>query len=257
MPTLPSSTPLNQRPRAIIIGASSGIGEALARHLAREGYVLALLARRKDRLEHISGELNLGFGETRVTNYEHDVTDYAAVPALFQQIHRDLRGLDLVVYNAGVLEPVGMSEFDFEKDKKMVDINLLGAMAWLGEAARFFEQAETGHIVGISSVAGDRGRVGNPGYNASKAGLTTYLEALRNRLTRHGVTVTTIKPGPVETIMTEGLEPPFIIPPAQAAREIAHAINKRNQTRYVPLIWMPIMHIIRHIPSFIFRRLSF
>jgi short-subunit dehydrogenase len=83
----------------------------------------------------------------------------------------------------------------------MVEVNLIGAMAWLNPIAEMFQSAKAGQIVGIGSVAGDRGRVGNPGYNTSKAGLTTYLEALRNRLTRHGVNVLTVKPGFMKTEM--------------------------------------------------------
>jgi len=241
----------------MIIGASSGIGAALAHRLAREGYVLALLARRTDRLDALCADINREAGEIRACAYPHDVTDFDAVPALFQRIYHDLRGLDLLVYNAGVMPAVGFAEFNFSKDKRMIDTNLLGAMAWLGQAARIFQTAGAGQIVGISSVSGDRGRVKNPSYNASKAGLTTYLEGLRNRLTRHGVNVITIKPGPVTTEMTEGLDMAMQISAEQAAADIAKAIRRRKQTRYVPLRWALIMAVVMLIPSFIFRRLNF
>ncbi len=255
-PKLPPQTPLEPRPRAVLVGASSGIGAALAWQLAAEGYVVALLARRSDLLEALSAEINHTFGETRALAYAHDVTDFAAVPPLFQKILSDLQGIDLVIYNAGALFQVAFSEYNFEKDKKMVDVNLLGAMAWLGQAAALFEQLGSGQIVGISSVAGDRGRVKNPGYQASKAGLTNYLESLRNRLTRSGVNVITIKPGFVDTAMTGGQELPMMISPEQAAREICSAIRKRKQTRYVPFQWAFIMLAIVLVPSFIFRRLK-
>ncbi len=255
---IPHSTPLELRPRAIVVGASSGIGAALSRRLAREGYILALLSRREDLLHALCDEINHAAGETRAFVYAHDVVDFDTTPALFQTIFQDLRGLDLIVYNAGVMPLVKTTEYNFEKDKQMIDVNLIGAMAWLGQAAQLFERVGAGQIVGISSVAGDRGRVPNPGYNASKSGLTTYLEGLRNRLTRHGVNVVTIKPGPVDTDMTRQLdyEQPFVISTEQAADEIAKAIRKRKQTRYVPFRWGLIMTVIRHIPSFIFRRLT-
>jgi len=127
-PNLPPSTALEQRPRAVIVGASSGIGAALARRLAREGYVLALLARRAGRLDALCEAIHAETGAGGARAYPHDVTDFAAVPALFQQIFRDLGGIDLIVYCAGVLEPVAFTEYAFAKDKKMVDVNLLGAM---------------------------------------------------------------------------------------------------------------------------------
>jgi short-subunit dehydrogenase len=122
-----------------------------------------------------------------------------------------------------------------------------------------FQAARAGQIVGISSVAGDRGRVGNPGYNTSKAGLTTYLEALRNRLTRRGVNVLTVKPGFMKTEMVKAAQgaTPFLIPPEKAAEDIWKAMQKRKQVVYTPSLWRWIMLAIQHTPSFIFRKLSF
>ena len=134
--------------------------------------------------------------EQRARAYSHDVTEYEKVPDLLRRIVADLGGLDLVVFVAGVnYPPGGIDKYNFENDRRMIEINLIGAMAWLSPVAEMFQSAKAGQIVGIGSVAGDRGRVGNPGYNTSKAGLATYLEALRNRLTRHGVNVLTVKPG--------------------------------------------------------------
>ena len=109
------------------------------------------------------------------------------------------------------------------------------------------------------SVAGDRGRVGNPGYNTSKAALTTYLEALRNRLTRHGVNVLTVKPGFVQTEMLKAAQgaTPFAIEPEKAADDILKAVKKRKQVIYTASIWRWVMLAIQHTPSFIFRKLSF
>ena len=141
----------------------------------------------------------------------------------------------------------------------MVEINLIGAMAWLTPVAEMFHSARAGQIVGIGSVAGDRGRVGNPGYNTSKAGLATFLEALRNRLTRDGVHVLTVKPGFIQTDMLKAAHggTPFVIAPEQAANDIWNAIRKRKQLIYTPARWRWIMLAIGHTPSFIFRKLSF
>lgn len=255
-----AATPLNPRRRGIIIGASDGIGAGLARRLAREGYILALLARRPDKLESICNEINQTFKEQRARVYVHDVSEYEKAPQLLRRIVADLGGLDLVVFVAGVnYPPGGIDKYNFENDRKMVEVNLIGAMAWLTPVAEMFQAAKSGQIVGIGSVAGDRGRVGNPGYNTSKAGLATFLEALRNRLTRHGVNVLTVKPGFVQTDMLKAAQgpTPFMIPTEKAVDDIWNAMKKRRQNIYTPSIWRWIMLAIRHTPSFIFRRLSF
>ncbi|MGC8668809.1 MAG: SDR family NAD(P)-dependent oxidoreductase [Chthonomonadales bacterium] len=241
---------------AIVIGASSGIGAELARMLGRSGCRVALVSRRADLLDRLAQEINAHAPSPVAAAYPHDVTRYEEVPALFQQICRDLGGLDLVIYAAGVMPTIGEDEFNFAKDRAIVEVNLLGAIAWLNEAAVRFLRAGEGVIVGISSVAGDRGRRGNPVYCASKAALATYLEALRNRLSRHGVAVVTIKPGPVDTPMTAGQKLPLMIPPERAAAAILAAAARRRHTAYVPGIWRPIMFIIRNIPSFLFRKLN-
>ena len=253
-----SSPPLLTPPVAVIVGASSGIGAALARRLADEGYRLALLARRREALEALATDLDAQHAhESRI--YPHDVTDYEATPALFQRILADMGRIDVVVYSAGVLHPVAEDEYDFAKDRAMLEVDLVAAIAWLGQAAAYFQTQGEGHIVGISSVAGDRGRVKNPAYQAAKAGLTNYLESLRNRLTRHGVHVLTVKPGFVDTPMLQnaGGAGFWVIPPEQAAADIARAIRRKRQVIYTPARWRWLMLTIQHIPSFIFRRLSF
>lgn len=255
-----SATPLQPRKRAILVGSSRGIGAALSRKLANEGYTLALLDRDAEPLKIVCNEINSKAGDARVFLYEHNVTDYDSVPDLLRKIIADLGGLDLFVYVAGVIYFPELTEYNFDEDHKMIEVNLLGAMAWMSQVAALFQSAKSGQIVGISSVAGDRGRVGNPGYNTSKAGLTTYLEALRNRLSRHGVNVITVKPGMVKTEMLNlpgAPRPMFAVTPEQAADSISDAIRKRKQVVYVSGLWRWIMLVIRHIPSAIFRRMSF
>lgn len=252
-------TPLNPRRRGIIIGASDGLGAALTRRLVRENYSLALVARRKEKLEGLCNELNASLGMGCAYPYVHDVTQYEEVPALLRRIVADLGGLDLVIFCAGINRPPGgIDKYNFDTDRLMVETNLIGAMAWLTPVAEMFHSARSGQIVGIGSVAGDRGRVGNPGYNTSKAGLATYLEALRNRLTRDGVNVLTVKPGFIQTDMLKAAQgsTPFVIPPEQAAEDIWKAIRKRKQVIYTPARWRWIMLAIQHTPSFIFRKLS-
>jgi short-subunit dehydrogenase len=257
-PLPPRPTPLRPRRRAIIVGASSGIGAALARRLAGEGYTLALLARRADLLNGLCEEINREAGETRALFYPHDVTDYASVPGLLQQVLADLGGLDLFIYNTGVSLMVGLKKYDFEKDRRVTEVNYIGALAWLNPVAAMFQSLKSGQIVALSSVAGERGRVGNPSYNASKAALTCYMESLRNRISRYGVNVLTVKPGYVNTDLVAGAKGLFwVIPPGQAARDICRAIRRRRQQVYTPARWQLVMLIVRNIPSVIFRRLVF
>lgn len=255
----PPTRPLEPQKRAIVVGASSGIGAALVRELAHSGYRVAAVARREAKLQELSDSVNTAVSPSTVLPYSHNVTNYDEIPALFQTIVQELGGLDLIAYVAGTQPPVTVDEYSFEKDRKMIEVNLLGAIAWLNQAALRFERAGKGQIIGVGSIAGDRGRVGSPVYNTSKAGLATYLESLRNRLTRHGVSVTTIKPGYVDTILLQenAAKPFWVISPQDAAAQIHKAARRRKQTVYVPARWGLVGLIIRHIPSLIFRRLSF
>lgn len=244
--------------RAIVLGASSGIGEALARRLAAGGAQVALVARRKDELERVAASIAAGgTGAARV--YVHDVTHFDEVPELFDRIVADLGGLDLLAYASGVMPRIEESEYAFAKDREMVEVNLLGAMAWMNPAAARFEAARAGTLLGISSIAGERGRRGNPAYCTSKGALTIYLESLRNRLARYGVNVVTIKPGFVDTAMTRGAKGLFwLIGPDQAAQtSLAVARRGTGSQAFVPWRWSLVGLVVRLLPSFLFRRMSF
>ena len=230
--------------RALVVGGSSGIGRELVLQLAASGCQVASVARR-----------NEPQGQS-IRTYAHDVTDFAAVPALFQQICLELGGLDLIVYASGVMPSVGAEEFSFDKDKQMVDVNVLGAVAWCNEAAQRFGQSGGGTIVGIGSVAGDRGRAPKPVYGATKAFFECYLESLRNRVGTKGVKVVTIKPGPTDTPMAAehvGKKTPV----AEAARQILVAAKAGKRVAYVPGKMALAFFIIRRIPSPLMQRLKF
>ncbi|NOZ77581.1 MAG: SDR family NAD(P)-dependent oxidoreductase [Acidobacteria bacterium] len=243
--------------RALVIGASSGIGEALARRLAAGGTRLALVARRESELARIAGEINGAAGEERALVFVHDVLDRDEPPLLLQRIAAALGGLDLVIYAAGVLYRPAPDEFDTGKDLHVIEVNLLGAIAWLDPVAERFSRLGRGTIVGIGSIAGDRGRAAAPAYNTSKAALATYLEALRNRVSRAGVTVVTVKPGFVRTPMTAGLgKLPGAISAERAAALILKRASRRAATAYIPARWRFVSLAVRAVPSWLFRRLS-
>jgi len=229
----------------------------MARRLAAGGTRVALVARRREELERVTAEINAEEAEDLAFSRVHDVRETDGVAELFQSLARDLGGLDLVVYAASVMHPVAFDEFNLEKDLDMLDVNLCGAVAWLDPAAERFSRLGRGTIIGIGSVAGDRGRSGNPAYCTSKAGFHSYLEAIRNRVARDGVRVVTIKPGFVDTAMTRGLDGLFWLISADRAAEIILRKAERGVTAaYVPARWRWVMLVIRSIPSFIFRRLK-
>jgi short-subunit dehydrogenase len=246
-----------ERKSALIVGASSGIGAALASALAGEGYHLALVARRATLLTEVAEGIRKDYPDLQVETYAKDVRAFDEVELLLERIVGDFHGLDLIAYAAGIMPPVELDEYDLAKDREIVDVNLTGAMAWLNPAAKFLSLARAGTIVGISSIAGERGRRGNPAYCASKAGLNAYLEALRNRLAPFGVHVMTVKPGFVQTAMLEGRSGTFwVISPEEAAQGILKALRGRKQTVFVSARWALVAAIVRWLPSVIFRRLK-
>lgn len=237
--------------RTIIVGASSGIGACLARELANDGHKLGLVARRMDNLKALAEEIP---GEHVVCEADVSAPDSTAS---FRSLVDQLGGLDAIYFVAGVMPQVGPDEFNTEKDALTVEVNTTGMMRWLNPAAEMFQEAGKGSLVAVSSVAGDRGRRGSPAYGASKAAVNAYMESLRNRLTVQGVHVMTVKPGPVETPMTEGVEGlPFMVKPEFVAKKIVKAAKGKRNTIYVPGRWRPIMWVIRSIPGFMFRKMN-
>jgi len=246
---------MTQAPKtAIVVGASSGIGAACVKELSSRGYDVAAVARREEPLQRLADAAPGG----RILPVGHDVTRFDEVPGVFERIVDDLGGLSMIVYAAGVMPRIDIDTWDTARDREAIDVNLTGCVAWLNCAAPLLQQQKTGAIVGISSIAGDRGRIGYPVYNTTKAAMDTFLEALRNRLSRHGVSVTTIKPGYVKTPMTEDVEGMFwVATPEQVAKATVDAAERGKHTRYVLRRWALVGLVVRNIPSFIFRKMKF
>jgi short-subunit dehydrogenase len=240
--------------KVVVVGASSGMGEAMARQLAAAGADVAIVARRQSELDRLAGER-----PGKLRPYVHDVSNVDEVPTLFERIERDLGPVDGLIYAAGVMPKIEEGEYAFEKDRAMVTVNLLGAMAWMNQAAARFEAARAGTILGISSIAGERGRRGNPAYCTTKAALSTYLESLRNRCSRYGVNVVTIKPGFVDTAMTRGMKGLFWLISAEKAAKSSIALARKGNSgsAFVPSRWALVALVVRSLPSFIFRKLNF
>jgi len=245
---------------AIVVGASSGLGAEIARQLAADGCAVALLGRREGELNGVAAEVAAG-GKGRAIVRVHDVRDTDQVPALLESLVAGLGGLDLLVYAAGMMNLAREGEYDPVADRTEVEVNLLGAMAWTSPATAMFEAKRAGTVVAISSIAGERGRRGFPAYSTSKAGLTAWMEALRNRASRHGVNVVTAKPGFVDTRILAQVEtrPPsrLVTSPEDAARLILAAARRGTSASvFVPGRWWLVAMVLRHLPSFVFRRLN-
>jgi short-subunit dehydrogenase len=241
---------------AIVLGASSGIGAEIARQLAAGGTTVALVGRREAELQAVASAIRGAGGRAIVAR--HDVTAFAEVPATFERLVAELGGLDLVVYASGVMFVPEESEYDFARDREMIEVNVLGAMAWTNLAAARFEAQRGGTIVGVSSIAGERGRRVMPGYTTSKAALTAWLEALRNRVSRYGVNVVTVKPGFVDTVLTKNLaKKPMMISAERAASLILAAARRGNSASvFIPGRWGLVAFVVRNLPSFLFRKLD-
>ena len=254
----PVNRPLEPQRRAIVVGASSGVGAEIARQLAASGANVALLGRREAELNEVAAGIAAG-GRGRAIVAAHDVRAFDDVPALFERLVAELGGLDLLVYAAGVMHAAEESHYDFARDRDMLEVNALGAMAWAAPAAAHFEARRAGTLLALSSIAGERGRRTNPGYTTSKAALSAYWEALRNRLSRYGVNVVTVKPGYVDTAMTRGMPGLFwLISPATAARIILDTARRGGSpSAFVPWRWSLVAMIVRNLPSVLFRRLNF
>jgi NAD(P)-dependent dehydrogenase (short-subunit alcohol dehydrogenase family) len=244
--------------RAIIVGGSSGMGAEMARQLSAEGVAVAIVGHRADEVAQVAERLNAA-GKGRVIAATHDVRDYDDAPPLFEQLVAELGGLDLLIYAAGIMYVPEEGVYDFGQDRAQMEINVVGAMAWTNIAAARFEAQRGGTIVGLSSIAGERGRRTMPGYTTSKAALTAWFEALRNRVARYGVNVVTVKPGVVDTPMTRDLvrKPPMMISAERAASLIlATARRGGSPSAFIPARWGLVALVLHHLPSSIFRRLN-
>ncbi|MEB3359814.1 MAG: SDR family oxidoreductase [Synechococcales bacterium] len=240
----------------LIIGATSAIARSLAHQFAQQGAALHLAARDTAEVERIASDLTIRYGVP--TSWSAvEATRYDTHPAFFQQVLERTGRLDGVVISLGELGDQSKAQIDFDHAQRIIHSNYTGVISLLTPIANFLEQQGHGFIVGIASVAGDRGRPSNYVYGSAKAALSTFLQGLRSRLAKAGVHVLTVKPGFVDTKMTFGKSGMFLVAsPDQVAAQILRALNRGQNIAYVPWFWFGIMSIIRAIPEFIFKRLN-
>jgi hypothetical protein len=240
-----------------ITGASSGIGRALAMELARRGSDLFLTARRLDVLEDLRTEIASVAATSKVEVRRLDVTDEADVVRALAEAAQKLGRLDVVVANAGLGGSGLVGKGSMERARAIVETNLIGAMATVDAAvAQMRHQEGGGQIVGIGSVAGVRGLPGSGSYSASKAGLATYLEAVRAETHGEPIVITTLAPGFIDTPINQEVKSrPFLIDVEKGARIMADMIERRVRYATVPRMpWTVLAPLLRVLPSSVLAR---
>jgi short-subunit dehydrogenase len=242
--------------RILVLGATSGIAEATCRLWATRGDSLFLVGRNADKLGAVAADLRTR-GARYVGTAVADLDDTATHPELLAHAVNSLAGLDIAFLALGVLGDATEAERTFTAAAPILHTNLTAPVSLLTWLANYCAQRHHGTMAVLSSVAGDRGRKSNYIYGASKAGLSTFTDGLRNRLDREGVRVMTIKPGPVKTSMTEAMPNSAKFADVEAvASTLVREIDKGTPVLYVPGIWRIIMAVIRHIPDRLFKKMN-
>jgi short-subunit dehydrogenase len=240
------------RKTILILGAGSDIAKAIARVFAGHGYAIQLAGRNPEQMERLRLDLT-GRYEAEVFCHHFDATDFAS----HEPFVSSLRKLpEVIVYSAGSMSEQNEAQQDWDKTQNMINVNYSGAVSILNRFAILFSERASGCIVGISSVAGDRGRGSNYIYGSTKAAFSAYLSGLRNELFKKDVQVITVKPGFVYTKMTHhlALPPRLTTYPDKVAKAIFLAVEKKKSVLYVGPLWRWIMQVIKVIPEPIFKR---
>ncbi len=238
----------------LIIGAKSDIAKEVARVYAKNGYDLYLCARNSSELEDLKQDIEVRSG-VNVKLKEFDITAYETHEKFYRELEDKPLGTIVV---SGYMVDQKIAQNNWDESLQTINVNYTGAVSILNIIANDFEAERRGFIVGVSSVAGDRGRKANYIYGSSKAAFTAYLGGLRNRLFESGVHVLTVKPGFVNTKMTENLDLPekLTAQPEDVADDIYNAQQRGRNILYTKSIWMLVMLIIKHIPEFMFKKMS-
>ena len=240
----------------VVLGATSAMARAIASEFAQRGYNVLVGARDQEENERIAADIRIRW-DVGVAALPFDAQDIASHAAFFTQCH-SLMGdhIEGLIVCFGWMPNQVAAQADFQLARTTIDINFSGVASITERFAADFESRRRGFIAVVSSVAGDRGRQSNYFYGAAKAGLTAYLQGLRNRLFHANVTVLTIKPGFVDTKMAYGLPNLMLVAtPERVARDIFRAIHKRKNVLYTPWFWRGIMKVFVHVPESIFKRM--
>jgi short-subunit dehydrogenase len=243
--------------RIVIIGATSAIAAETACLFARDGAIFFVVGRNEDKLDRLAARLQ-GMGAGAVTTRVLDLEDLPGHRTLPSEALKAMDGIDVLLIAHGLfMTHPDMDDLDFAAAERIINVNFLSVVSLLSAFVPYFESMHGGKIAVISSIAGDRGKCRNLVYASAKGGLNIYLQGLRNRLHSKGVSVTTVKPGTVDTPMTAHLpKGVLVVEPQRVARGIYRAIVKGKDEVYVPWFWRPIMKIVKASPETIFKRLK-
>jgi len=236
----------------LVLGATSDIGIAIAKKFAAAGYGIQLAARTPAQLEALSSDIEIRY-KVPCSVYQFDALDYSSHASFFNGLKPDIT---ITIF--GVMYEEDDAFADWTLAERMISTNYTGAVSILNIAARHYIGQQKGAIIGISSVAGDRGRASKLIYGSSKAAFTAYLAGLRNKCFKDKVHVMTVKPGFVYTRMTENmpLPKPLTSTPDEVAAIVYAGFTKKKNTIYVKWFWRYIMLIIKNIPEFQFKKMK-
>ena len=241
--------------RVFIVGGTSAIAGETAKAYAEAGARLFLTGRNPERLASVADDLRVR-GAVQVDTSILDVSDLSRHREVIDAAIARLGGLDVALIAHGTLPDQAGCQQRVADTVEALQVNFTATIALLTELANHFEGQRGGVIAVITSVAGDRGRQSNYVYGAAKGGVERFLQGLRNRLYRSGVTVLTIKPGFVATPMTAAMRKNALYAsPRRVGRAIYRAIERRRDVIYIPWFWRPLMAAIRTVPERIFKRL--
>lgn len=241
---------VNRMKKAIIIGASSGIGRELAKILSKDHYILGLAARRVELLVQLQKELNTDSFVKRIDISEQD----EAMGQLVELIN-EMKDIDLIVITSGT----GFinKELDWKKEKQTIDVNVHGVTSMINVSLKYFMEKNSGQLVVISSLASLRGSSDAPAYNASKAYISNYLEGMRCKTKKNktNITITDIRPGLIDTEMAKGDGLFWVQPTQKAAHQIYRKIKQKKEIAYITKRWRIVALIVKHIPNWIYYKL--
>ncbi len=242
----------SKKQTVLILGGNSDLGKSLARVFSENGYNLILTTRKKGQLNSLKSDLEIRYSIKCDIEF-FDVLDFGHHQSFYQNLNTKP---DIVITCIGYLDEQKKAEINFEESLKSIQSNFTGLVSILNIITSDFELKKTGTIVGISSVAGDRGRGSNYIYGSSKSAFSAYLSGLRNRLNKSNIHVLTVKPGFIKTKMTEHLDLPKLLTatPDEVAKDILKSIRKKRNIVYSKWFWRWIMIIIKNIPEFIFKK---
>ena len=238
----------------LIIGAKSDIGKAIAKKYAENGYNLYLAARNSKKLNNFANDIKIR-NNNSTKCIDLDILDYSSHNLIYHSL--EIKPIGVIVV-AGYLGDQKKAQINFDESKKIIDSNFTGIVSILNIISYDFKNSKNRFIIGISSVAGERGRKNNYIYGSAKSALSTYLSGLRNQLYESKVHIMTVKPGFVKTNMTKHMKLPrrLTSEPFEVAETIYNAQQKGKDVVYVKSIWKFIMFFIRSIPEWKFKRMN-